>query len=230
MPQLVHRPLSSLARTTLPWLSIRDHFVATVGPTSGRGKPLGPVLVMADATFAPRSRFPIHPHREVDILSVVVDGTMSHRGDQANGATVGPRSAQLISARTGIMHAEGNDADAPMRMLQIWFQPHTFGGKPEYFSRELSGHGRQILAGDSQMPLRADARVWWLDLGPHNVQRLSVAVSRQGYLLATTARTRVMSLLDEAVVELAVGEGLEVGPGTIDVSSDGGAVLWIDAG
>ncbi|UYI13432.1 MULTISPECIES: pirin family protein [Myxococcus] len=229
MPHLVHRTIESLPTTTLQWLSLRDHFVATVGPRAGEGRRMGPVLVLADATFAPHSRFPIHPHREMDILSVVVDGSLSHHGDQAHGVTLGPRSAQLISARSGIVHAEGNDTDQPTRMLQIWFQPNTFGGAPAYFTRELAGQGRQLLAGDPEMPLRADARLWWVDLVPGSEETLIVDRARQGYLLAMTSRLRIAAVGSEPTLELAIGEGLEVGPGAVSVSSDrAGAALWLD--
>ncbi|MFY0570058.1 pirin family protein [Archangium lansingense] len=89
------RPLSSLPVTELPWLRLRDHFIATVGPQAGKGRPLGSLLVLADATFAPRSRFPLHPHREMEILSIVLSGELSHHGDQSHGATLRPREAQL---------------------------------------------------------------------------------------------------------------------------------------
>ncbi|GHG90913.1 pirin family protein [Comamonas sp. JC664] len=190
---------------------------------------MGPVLVLADATFAPRSRFPLHPHRDMEILSVVIDGALSHHGDQAHGGVLGPRSAQLISARDGIVHAEGNDTDAPTRMLQLWFAPHTFGGVPAYFTRTLSGQGRQLLAGDPEMPLRADARVWWVDLVAGEETRFTVDGSRRGYLLAMTSPVRIAPRGSEAPVELAMGEGLEVEQGEVRVSSNSaGAVLWLD--
>lgn len=225
MPRLTHRLLASLPTTTLPWLSLRDHFVATVGAHAGEGQPLGPLLVLADATFAPRSRFPLHPHRDMDILSVVIDGTLSHHGDQAHGAALGPRSAQLISARDGMRHAEGNDTDQPTRMLQLWFRPRAHGGPPVYFSRQLAGDARQIVAGDEGMPLSADARVWWLPLAAGKPEALTVAPARQGYLLALTTPLRA------AGASLAVGEGAEVGEGSLEITPEtSGAALWIDIG
>lgn len=92
MPRLVHHSLASLPTTTLPWLALRDHFIATVGANAGKGARMGPLLLLADATFAPRSRFPLHPHHEMEILSVVIEGSLSHHGDQAHGTTLGPRS------------------------------------------------------------------------------------------------------------------------------------------
>lgn len=224
LPALRHRPLASLPTTTLPWLSLRDHFVATVGPSAGTGSPRGPLLVLADATFAPRSRFPLHPHRDMEILSVVLTGTLSHHGDQAHGAVMPARTAQLISSRDGIVHAEGNDTDTPTRMLQIWFQPTSHGGAPAYFQRDLSKKApRQPIAGDAEFPLRCDARVWWLDLEPGREAQLEVAENRLGYLLA----------LDGAVnagVALAAGDGLDVGPGQLTVTVTAPcAALWIDA-
>lgn len=225
MPTLRHHPASRLPATRLPWLSLRDHFIATVGPASGRGSPLGPLLVLADATFAPHSRFPLHPHREMEILSIVVDGTLSHHGDQAHGATLGSRSAQLISARTGIVHAEGNDTDRATRMLQLWFQPREEGGAPAYFARTWSGDGRHVVAGDDVMPLRADARVEWLALAAGASDALIVRPGRVGYVLGLEGRLAV----DDAPFDLAVGDGLEVGEGSLRVHArSAAAALFVD--
>lgn len=227
-----HRDLSSLLTTTLSWLSLRDHFVATVGANAGRGRPLGPLLVLADATFAPHSRFPLHPHEEMEILSIVLDGELSHHGDQAHGATLSARSAQLISARSGMMHAEGNDTDSPTRMLQIWFQPDTRGGPPAYFRRDLATRGRQRVAGDSVMPLRCDASVWWLGFAAEGSERLSVIGNRRGYLVALDGPLRVTdSDRHEAVAALAIGEGLAVDAGDLEVTASAPcSALWIDVG
>lgn len=229
MPQLVHRPASSLPQTTLPWLTLRDHFVATVGEHAGKGRRLGPLLVLADATFAPHSRFPLHPHREMEILSYVIDGELSHHGDQANGATLRPRGAQLISARSGMRHAEGNDTDRPTRMLQLWVEPSHSGGDPEYFARQLTGRGREIVAGDGTMPLRADVRVWSIALGAQATERLVVAPGRIGYLLSLTAPVKVEDESRRASLLLQVGDGAEVGEGAFVLSADASvAVLWVD--
>ncbi|RYE82871.1 MAG: hypothetical protein EOO75_20055 [Myxococcales bacterium] len=192
---------------------------------------MGPLLVLADATFAPRSRFPLHAHRDMDILSVVVDGTLTHHGDQAHGASLGPRSAQLISARDGMNHAEGNDTDRPTRMLQLWLRPRAHGGPPAYFARQLAGEGRQLVAGDEGMPLSADARVWWLSLAAGRPEPLTVAPGRQGYLLALSTSLRVTGPRADAGVSLAIGEGLEVGEGELEITPETtGAALWVDLG
>ncbi|XXF79704.1 pirin family protein [Myxococcaceae bacterium GXIMD 01537] len=232
MPTIHHRPLASLPSTRLPWLSLRDHFIATVGASAGRGRPLGSMLVLADATFAPHSRFPLHPHEEMEILSIVLDGRLSHHGDQAHGATIGARSAQLISARNGMVHAEGNDTDAPTRMLQIWFRPDTHGGPPAYFSRDFPSRGRQLIAGDDSMPLRCDARVWWLDLEPTKRERVIVPGGNRGYLLALDGPVNAVDgEQHRPLAMLATGEGLQVDDGGFDVTAPAAcSALWIEVG
>ncbi len=228
MTDLRVRTLDTLPTTELSWLRLRDHFVATVGPNSGAGRPFGPLLVLADATFAPRSRFPLHPHREMEILSIVVNGELSHHGDQEHGATLRAREAQLISARDGMVHAEGNDTDVDTHMLQIWFRPDSHGGDAAYFQRalpETRGGGRQLVAGDEGMPLRSTAKVWWLDLVPGREEELALPPERAGYLLAVNAPLQV-----RGGGRLAAGEGAEVRGDGLTVSVDAGpaAALWIE--
>jgi hypothetical protein len=212
------RRAASLPSTTLPWLSLTDHFVATVGPSAGQGQPLGPLLVLADATFAPRSRFPIHGHREMEILSVVIAGELSHHGDQSNGAVVKPRGAQLISSRDGMRHAEGNDTDAPVRMLQIWFEPTTHGGPAQAFARQLpEAPGVHLVAGDEGMPLRGPQKVWWIDVRG----RQRVSARGRGYLLGLEGAVTVDA------TALPAGDGAFVSPGALSLDGTG-AVLLID--
>ncbi|WP_367303519.1 pirin family protein [Corallococcus exiguus] len=221
------RPLSSLPVTELPWLRLHDHFIATVGPSAGQGRQLGSLLVLADATFAPRSRFPLHPHREMEILSIVLSGELSHHGDQSHGATLRPREVQLISARDGMVHAEGNETDEDTRMLQLWFTPKQHGGAPAYFRRSVphdARGGRHLMAGDEVMPLRSDARVWWLDLAAGQDTALEVAPGRAGYLLSLDAALQ----LGQGRV-LARGEGAQLHRGGLTLrSSQDCNALWID--
>ena len=225
---LRRRALSELPVTQLPWLSLRDHFIATVGAHAGQGQPLGDLLVLADATFAAGSRFPLHPHKEVEILSIVLDGKLSHHGDQAHGATVATRHAQLISARDGMIHAEGNDTSSPVRMLQIWFRPRVHGGVPEYFETSFEKQGRHVIAsgdGGGGMPLRAQARVEWMDIVANQKERFQVNSGRAGYLMALTTSLQVGSQT------VGMGEGVIVENGFVEIQAGktGGAILWINA-
>ncbi|MBL8917120.1 MAG: pirin family protein [Archangium sp.] len=182
---------------------------------------MGPLLVLADATFAPKSRFPLHPHRDMEILSVVLEGEMSHAGDGANGMTVKPRGMQLISSRNGMRHAEGNDTDAPVRMLQIWIEPETRGGEAAYFYRQLpSESGRYVVAGDEGMPLRrSDVKVWWIDL--HGKSSMQIPSGRRAYVMVVSGR----AIVGEKY--LSNGDGAEVSSGELTLEGPG-AVLLIE--
>ncbi len=160
----------------------------------------------------------------MEILSIVVDGTLSHHGDQAHGAVVPARQAQLISARSGMVHAEGNDTATPVRMLQLWFQPDARGGAPAYFSTSWPTRGRHVIASGTGegMPLRCAARVEWIDLDERSEQ-LTIAAGRAGYLLALT------TTLELGALRVAPGEGVVVDSGVIEVrAAAAGAVLFIE--
>jgi redox-sensitive bicupin YhaK (pirin superfamily) len=223
MTDIRHRPLETLFHTSLPWLDVHDHFVSTVGPESGQGEALGPLLVLADATFQPSSRFPLHSHEDVEILSVVVSGELSHHGDERHGAVLPARSAKLISARDGMRHAEGNDSSVPTRMLQIWFRPDALGGPATYHRRELGPGPRELVAGDEGMPLRLDAKVWWIELEPGVPAELTVTPQRCGYGVILEGPIQTKAALLER------GDGIEVRSGTLELTSTSRAsILWID--
>lgn len=223
MSDIQLRPAHTLPSTDIGWLQLRDHFVATVGEHSGSGQPFGPLLVLADATFAAHSAFPIHPHREVEILSIVLSGHLSHRGDLADGTIMPARSAQLISSRNGMVHAEANDADVPCRMLQIWFRPTTHGGAAQYFQRDFQTRGSHVIAADEAMPLRCDARVEWIDLVARESHEFRVAPGRAGYLMSLDG------WLATEVGMIQAGEGAEIRAGMITVTPQANsAVLFID--
>lgn len=220
MASIRHRPVATLPATKLDWLSLHDHFVATVGPSAGQGSALGPAIVLADATFAAHSRFPLHRHEEMEILSVVIDGDLSHHGDGANGQVIKPRGAQLISSRDGMRHAEGNDTDAPTRMLQLWFEPTSQGGPAAYFYRQLdSKPGQHLVAGDDGMPLRCDVKVWWLDVD--GSRAFEVPKGRLGYLIVLAGS------LKSSTTTLATGDGAVLGEGNVAIEGNG-AALWLD--
>jgi redox-sensitive bicupin YhaK (pirin superfamily) len=184
------RPRDSLPLTQLGWVQMHDHFVQTVGPGSGHGQPFGPLLVLADATFAPHSRFPLHSHQEMEIVSVVVSGTLTHF-EPGRALSIPSGSAQLMSAREGITHAEGNETDAPTRMLQIWLQPSEEGGA-----------GRYEVVPLPVTPSRAPATVSTVTIQPG----ASWDLSGTAYLVCTGGEADIEGLQ----TPLRDGDGLQV--------------------
>lgn len=130
-PRLDVRLAADLPVVDLGWIRIRDHFMVTVGPGAGRGAGLGDLLVLADATFAPRAAFPQHRHAGVEIVSLVLDGTLTHHGAEER-VELPAGAAQVMLTGAGIVHAEANDSDRPVRMLQLWFVSPEPGRSPGY--------------------------------------------------------------------------------------------------
>jgi quercetin 2,3-dioxygenase len=77
--------------------------------------------------------FGMHPHRDMEIVTYVLDGALEHKDSLGNGDVIRPGDVQYMSAGTGIFHSEFNpDAEKPVHLLQIWIQPDRRGGKPTY--------------------------------------------------------------------------------------------------
>lgn len=206
-------PMKLRAPETLPaldlgWLSLRDHFIATVGPNSGQGERMGPLVVMADATLAPKSSFPMHPHQDIEVLSWVVSGTLRHKDDHGGTDELPAGTLQLMSARDGIVHAEGNLRDEPVRLLQFWLEPTSRGGEPVYSKVSWAGPGFQLLAAreGAALSLRQDAQVYAAKVTGAKAT-LSLPKNRRAYGVSMGAITwNGQSAADGAGVVLQPGE------------------------
>ena len=89
--------------------------------------------VINEDFVAPGGGFPTHPHRDMEIFSYIVEGSLAHRDSMGNGRVLEPGQIQLMSAGRGVTHSEFNPSQAgPMHLLQIWIQPRERGLKPGY--------------------------------------------------------------------------------------------------
>lgn len=154
------RKYENLPEMNLGWLSLKDHFIATVGPHSGKGKELKDLLVIADAKIQPKSHFPEHPHRDMEILTWVAEGTLQHLDNKGTNQTVPTEHLQLMSARDGIFHSEGNSSSESLRILQIWINPNSKGGTPIVKQVGLKNPGFNLLAGPESAELSIRQNVW----------------------------------------------------------------------
>ncbi len=124
---IMHRPSEARGRETLDWLDSRHSFSfahyydpAHMGFRSLR--------VINDDTVAPGAGFPTHGHRDMEIISYVVQGALAHRDTTGGEGVVKRGDVQAMSAGTGVRHSEFNDSDrAPVRFLQIWILPTEQG-------------------------------------------------------------------------------------------------------
>ena len=140
--------------TTTPWLTSRhsfsfgDHY----DPANTH---YGLLLVSNDDVVASATGFDTHPHRDMEIVTWVLDGSLEHRDSEGNSGVVYPGLAQRMSAGTGIFHSEKNPSTTePVRFVQMWVQPDVLGIDPSYQQHEISADeldGR-LVAVASGMP------------------------------------------------------------------------------
>lgn len=206
---------ANLPHLDLGWISLRDHFVATVGPRSGTGTPRGNLLVMADAVIQPNAQFPMHPHENMEVLTWVASGTLRHRDNQGADQTVPERSLQLMSSRDGIYHAEGNGGDDELRLVQIWIKPHTMGGSPVVATTRFEDAGFQLLVGPENAPLLIRQEAWLYAAVLHE-EELTFMVPRGKSAYALSIGTLAWN--DRSVAD---GSGIVVQEGTIRIRGKG---------
>jgi redox-sensitive bicupin YhaK (pirin superfamily) len=149
------------------WLKAKHHFAVTPEGNPANG-PLGALVVWNDDEIAPGTGFGLHAHSDMEIVSYVRQGTVTHRDSLGNAGRTNAGDVQVMSAGTGIRHSEHNLDAEPLRLFQIWLRPRTRGGSPQWgagrFPKEDRANRLVVLASgtpgeEGALPIRADARV-----------------------------------------------------------------------
>lgn len=115
----------------------------------------GPLRVFNDDTVAPKSGFPSHPHAEMEIVTVVLDGAITHQDSLGNQAEIKAGQVQRITAGTGVALSAHNEGDDPAHLYQLWFLPNQRGLVPSYEQMNIDF----LDASDKLVPLVTGQRV-----------------------------------------------------------------------
>jgi len=160
------RPFASLGHADHGWLDARHHFsFANYHDPARMG--WGAIRVWNDDRIAPKSGFPPHPHRDMEIITYVRTGAITHQDSMGNTGRTAAGDVQVMSAGTGVTHAEYNLEDKETTLFQIWVQTDRPGAQPAWGAMPFpkdSREGRfQLLASgdpdDGALTINADARV-----------------------------------------------------------------------
>lgn len=104
----------------------------------------GPLRVFNDDRIQPGQGFGFHPHRDMEIVTYVLEGALEHRDDQGNSGIIRPGEVQVMVAGTGIVHSEVNPSpEHPVRLLQLWILPRTQGRAPGWEQRAFPPEARR---------------------------------------------------------------------------------------
>jgi redox-sensitive bicupin YhaK (pirin superfamily) len=196
----------------------------------------GPLRVFNDDTVAPAGGFPFHSHREMEIVTYVIDGALEHKDSMGNAGVIRPGEIQRMSAGTGVRHSEFNSsATNPVRLIQLWIIPAVPHLQPswEQKSFSLSGRNGKLLpiavpagrngnSNSSAVQIHQDATIYTslLERGQlvtHKIPRgrrvyifvINGNLNLNGQILAAGDQARVSS---EGELNLSAGEGSGVAP------------------
>jgi quercetin 2,3-dioxygenase len=187
------RTFASLGRFQIDWLNARHHFsFGHYHEPSRMG--WGALRVWNDDEIQPKTGFPPHPHADMEIITYVRDGAITHEDSLGNKGRTVAGDVQVMSAGSGIRHAEYNREDELTRIFQIWIVPETSGGTPRWDAMSFpkadrAGELVMLASGDPEtaggLMIRADARVMGATLKAGQSVTYSPKAGRHQYLATT---------------------------------------------
>ncbi len=193
------RPFESLGGANHGWLNAKHHFSFADYHEPGR-MGWGPIRVWNDDTIAPHSGFAPHPHANMEIVTYVRTGAITHEDSLGNKGRTQAGDVQVMSAGSGIRHAEYNREDTETTLFQIWIEPNQTGGEPSWGAMPFPRNdraGRFVtlasgIAGDvGVLPIRTNGRVVGATLKAGESAQYELGSDRYGYLVPATGSVEV---------------------------------------
>ncbi|WP_133364997.1 pirin family protein [Qipengyuania sediminis] len=227
------RPFASLGHANHGWLDARHHF-SFAGYHDPARMGWGAIRVWNDDTIAANSGFPPHPHSDMEIVTFVRTGAITHQDSLGNKGRTEAGDVQVMSAGTGITHAEFNVEDEATTLFQIWIIPDRRGEAPSWgqraFPKAAREGGFEVLASGrgeagGALPIRADADVAAATLAAGQSAVWRTAPERHQYLVAPKGRIRVNGIDAQPRDGIAVTGESEI---TVEALEDAELVL-VDA-
>ena len=235
------RPFASLGHADHGWLNARHHFsFANYYDPSRMG--WGSIRVWNDDEIGANTGFPPHPHKDMEIITYVRSGAITHQDSMGNQGRTGAGDVQVMSAGTGVRHAEYNLEPVTTTLFQIWIEPKRQGGSPSWGAKPFPKHDRSgkfaVLASgfegdDGALPIRADARVLGVTLAAGDSVTHVIGEGRHAYLVPATGAIDIVAASgpDSGPVRFEARDGAALSGGqtvTITAIEDAEIVL-VDA-
>jgi len=209
------RSFDSLGHADHGWLNARHHFsFADYHDPARMG--WGAIRVWNDDEIAANSGFPPHPHRDMEIITYVRSGAITHQDSMGNQGRTGAGDVQVMSAGTGVRHAEYNLEGEKATLFQIWIEPKRKGGSPSWGAKpfpkgDRSGQFVTLASGFAEdtgaLPIRADARLLAASVKAGETISHDVGAGRHVYLVPATGAVEIAGQRYGARDGIAIGGG-----------------------
>ena len=184
----------------------------------------GPLRVINEDRVQPGAGFGTHAHRDMEIISYVLEGELAHKDSMGNGSVIRPGDVQRMSAGSGVRHSEFNPSrTAGVHFLQIWIQPNVLGIEPSYAEKHFAagdkrGRLRLIASADGaqgSLAIHQDARLYAGLFDGHEQAELSVPAGRRLYVHIARGRLSVNGRRLSAgdALRVVTGSRLQIGEG-----------------
>ncbi|MBA4289089.1 MAG: hypothetical protein C0439_08930 [Pseudomonas sp.] len=208
------RPYTDLGAADFGWLNARHHFSfgQYYEPTR---MGWGTLRVWNDDEIAAHSGFPTHPHRDMEIITYVRQGAITHKDSLGNQGRTEAGDVQVMSAGTGIAHSEYNLEDSTTKIFQIWIEPNQSGLPPSWGSKpfprgERAGTFITLASGFAEdqdaLAIRTPARMAAATLQAGQSTEYSLGASRKAYLVAASGSIEVNGVSAQARDGVAVSD------------------------
>ena len=227
------RPFAKLGGADHGWLKAKHHFsFGSHYDPDNMGH--GALRVWNDDEIAPNTGFPAHPHSNMEIITYVREGAITHQDSLGNTGRTEAGDVQVMSAGSGIRHSEYNLEASTTRIFQIWIEPTQTGGQPCWGAKpfpkaDRSGQFVTIASGFKDdagaLPIRADARVLATTLKAGETAQYPLGSSRNGYLVPAAGAIEINGIRVNARDGVAIRDEANV---TIKALEDSELVL-VDA-
>ncbi len=210
------RPFSTLGKAKHGWLDANHHFSFASYHDPDRMN-WGSLRVWNDDAIAAHSGFPLHGHSDMEIITYVRTGAITHRDSMGNVGRTEAGDVQVMSAGTGVQHSEMNLEDEATTLFQIWIVPDNVGGEPGWGQRDFPKSDRSGafatlasgIAGDAideggALPIRANARVAGATVKAGERITYALGEGRHAYLVPATGKVRI------GAVEASARDGVAI--------------------
>ena len=208
---LLFRPANERFHSQQGWLD-SWHSFSFAGHHHPDWMGFGPLRVINDDVIAAGKGFGMHPHRDMEIITVMVEGQINHRDSMGNSGTLQPGDVQRMTAGTGIVHSEINGGNSPCRLLQIWIEPGQTSLPPSYEQRSCptGSDWTPLIAPDQAnvMAIARPVRLWRAQPTNGETLPLPANVPHVGWLQVINGQLELTSSSQDTPIPLKRGDGV----------------------